>query len=139
MKKQLSEEQVSSDKDSDEGEQSVKPTAKRSKPSSDTPSQMSSHSSSPSTLQKQPPSQSPVKKKNASNEVYFDLSSKRRVTIRNWNRLTLIDLREFWDAEGDESGEALKPGKKGISLSVEQWAKLKELAPQIDEAINELK
>lgn len=135
MKKQLSEEQIS-ESGSDEGEQSTKPTAKRSKPFSNVPSQTPSPSSS---LQRQAASRSPVKKKNASDEVYFDLSSKRRVTIRKWNRLTLVDLREFWDAEDSESGEGLKPGKKGISLSLEQWTRLKELAPQIDKAIDELK
>lgn len=36
------------------------------------------------------------------------ISSKRRVTVRQWKSNVLVDIREFWGEEGD-----LKPGKKG--------------------------
>lgn len=41
--------------------------------------------------------------------------------------LVFVDIREFYGAEGDE-----KPGKKGISLSLEQWKTLKQSIDTID-------
>ena len=42
----------------------------------------------------------------------------------------LIDIREYYGDDHD-----LKPGKKGISLSVEQWKKLKDNLAAIDDKI----
>ncbi|CCA67585.1 hypothetical protein PIIN_01413 [Serendipita indica DSM 11827] len=42
----------------------------------------------------------------------------RRVTIREFKGKTYVDIREFYvDKQTSES----KPGKKGISLTVEEW------------------
>jgi activated RNA polymerase II transcriptional coactivator p15 len=71
--------------------------------------------------------------KNADDEVFFELSWKRRVTVKKWRATVLIDIREYWG-----EGEDLKPGKKGISLSLEQWKALKDLIPDIDDAISQL-
>lgn len=38
-----------------------------------------------------------------------------------------VDIREFYGVEGDE-----KPGKKGISLAVEQWEVLKRSIDTLD-------
>jgi len=46
--------------------------------------------------------------KNEENEPFFEISDKRRVTVRRWKGSILIDIREFW-------GEG-KPGKKGILI-----------------------
>lgn len=43
-----------------------------------------------------------------------------------------VDIREFYGAEGDE-----KPGKKGISLSKEQWEALKQSIGTIDSFLAE--
>ena len=72
-------------------------------------------------------------KKTADGDVYFELAAKRRVTVRKFKGTTLIDIREFWEDSGD-----LKPGKKGISLSVEQWDALKGLTEKIDGEIERL-
>lgn len=62
------------------------------------------------------PVQKPVAKAGGSTEELFvELSKKRRATVRVFNNKPLIDLREFYGDEGD-----LKPGKKGIALSLEQ-------------------
>ena len=64
-------------------------------------------------------------------EVVFNINAMRRVTLREFRGKTLIDIREYYsDAAGD-----LRPGKKGISLTEEQWAKLVELMPKINEAL----
>jgi hypothetical protein len=45
-----------------------------------------------------------------------------------------VDIREFWS---DNSGD-WKPGKKGISLTVENWNKIKIWMDKIDEAIRNI-
>jgi hypothetical protein len=42
-------------------------------------------------------------------EAVFELSAKRRVTVRKWRTAVLVDLREFYDDHG-----TAKPGKKGV-------------------------
>ncbi|KIY73040.1 PC4-domain-containing protein [Cylindrobasidium torrendii FP15055 ss-10] len=66
-----------------------------------------------------------------SSEEWVDLGKKKRVAINNWNGRLFVDIREFYvDAEGDN-----KPGKKGISLSPEQWTALKDNMAHIDELL----
>ena len=60
-------------------------------------------------------------------------NNKRQVTISQFHGKTRIDIREFY-LKDDE----WLPGKKGISLDVEQWKKLREIMPIIDEGIEEL-
>ena len=72
-------------------------------------------------------------KVNNEGDHYFEISGKRRVTLRKWQKSLLIDLREYYDAADGEP----KPGKKGISLSVEQWKALKQHIPAIDKLIEE--
>ncbi|KAG8838128.1 Transcriptional coactivator [Serendipita sp. 400] len=56
-------------------------------------------------------------------ESYVELGgkSRRRLTIREFRGATLIDIREFYE---DKSSGEMKPGKKGISLSVDEWRDL---------------
>ncbi|RLN90683.1 hypothetical protein BBJ28_00010433 [Nothophytophthora sp. Chile5] len=66
-------------------------------------------------------------------ETTFELSAKRRVLVRKWKNLVLVDIREFYDDDG-----IAKPSKKGswrLSLSLEQWHKLVELSDAVSEAI----
>ncbi|KAH8119410.1 PC4-domain-containing protein [Phellopilus nigrolimitatus] len=70
---------------------------------------------------------------NAEGEKFIDLGKKRRATIRSFKGQLLIDIREFYGDEDD-----LKPGKKGISLSPEQWEVLKSNAATIDDLIKKL-
>ena len=51
----------------------------------------------------------------AEGDSYIDIGKKKRVTVRVFKGTPLIDIREYYGPEGDE-----KPGKKGISLTVEQ-------------------
>jgi hypothetical protein len=60
----------------------------------------------------------------------FHLDRTRFVTVREFKGRIMIDIREFYEADGE-----LKPGKKGISLTPVQWNKLKDQIDDIDEAI----
>jgi len=52
---------------------------------------------------------------NAEGNKYIDLGKKRRAVVRSFKGMALLDIREYYGAEGEE-----KPGKKGISLQLEQ-------------------
>ncbi|RHZ43931.1 hypothetical protein Glove_801g11 [Diversispora epigaea] len=72
---------------------------------------------------------------NGDGEAYFKLSEKKRVTVRKFKNMILIDFREFFtNSDGDSN-----PTKKGIALQPEQWNKLKEFISDIDEEIENLK
>ncbi|XP_043929376.1 activated RNA polymerase II transcriptional coactivator p15 [Protopterus annectens] len=61
----------------------------------------------------------------------FQIGKMRYVSVREFKGKVLIDIREYWmDKDGD-----MKPGKKGISLSPEQWNQLKDQMSDIDDAI----
>ncbi|XP_010546308.1 PREDICTED: RNA polymerase II transcriptional coactivator KIWI [Tarenaya hassleriana] len=62
--------------------------------------------------------------------VVCNISKNRRVTVRNWNGKIWIDIREFYDKDGKTL-----PGKKGISLSVDQWNILRDHVEEIDKAM----
>ncbi|CAG8470150.1 6260_t:CDS:2 [Paraglomus brasilianum] len=58
------------------------------------------------------------------------LSEKKRVTVRKWNAIKMVDIREFYDGS--------KPTKKGISLTIDQWKKLKSFIDNIDGELKKL-
>ena len=68
------------------------------------------------------------------NKVVFLLDNKRRITIQKFKGQIKVDVREFY-----EDGNTLKPGKKGISLSLDNWKKLKGFIDDIDESIDNMK
>ncbi|KAI0768418.1 transcriptional Coactivator p15-domain-containing protein [Irpex lacteus] len=59
---------------------------------------------------------------------YLELGKKRRATVSSFKGAVFLNIREYYDAG---SGD-LRPGKKGISLSAEQWNVLKDNAEIID-------
>jgi Transcriptional Coactivator p15 (PC4) len=61
------------------------------------------------------------------------LSEKRFVEIGKFRGKTLVSIREFYTSDDGE----LLPGKKGISLSLDQWKKLVESTEKINDMINE--
>ncbi|CEL53775.1 RNA polymerase II transcriptional coactivator SUB1 OS=Saccharomyces cerevisiae (strain ATCC 204508 / S288c) GN=SUB1 PE=1 SV=1 [Rhizoctonia solani AG-1 IB] len=77
----------------------------------------------------------PDKQINAEGDTYFEISGKRRVTVRSFNGLKLVDIREMYT---DKASGELKPGKKGISLSEEQFMGLVNVHEGISQALNEL-
>ncbi|KAK8693224.1 hypothetical protein V6N13_070818 [Hibiscus sabdariffa] len=64
--------------------------------------------------------------------VVCEISKNRRVSVRNWNGKIWVDIREFYVKDGKQM-----PGKKGISLSLDQWNVLRDHAEAIDKALAE--
>ncbi|XP_075216652.1 single stranded-binding protein c31A [Lycorma delicatula] len=62
----------------------------------------------------------------------WQLESRRFVKVREFKGKVMVDIREYYDADGE-----LKPGKKGISLSASQWRKFLSYVNEIDEAVKE--
>ncbi|KAJ6625622.1 transcriptional Coactivator p15-domain-containing protein [Mycena sp. CBHHK59/15] len=67
-------------------------------------------------------------------EKFINLGKNKRATVRHFKGNTFIDIREFYTANGED-----KPGKKGISLGLEQWEKLKSVAGTLDQLFAEVK
>jgi len=67
---------------------------------------------------------------NASNGDSWELGKKKFVRLNEFRGKMLYDIREMYEADGE-----LKPGKKGISLSREQWDKVLSCADDISNAL----
>jgi len=83
------------------------------------------------------PSAKPVKKarttaaasgKDDEGNSFWALSNTRRVGISNFKGKVMVNIREFYS---DASGE-MKPGRKGISLPLDQYASLLEAIPKLN-------
>jgi len=70
----------------------------------------------------------------SSGESYVEIGKKRRVTASVFKGQILVDIREYYGADGDE-----KPGKKGIALTVEQWEAIKSNIAAIDQLLSNVK
>ncbi|KAJ0119967.1 transcriptional coactivator p15 family protein [Diaporthe amygdali] len=59
--------------------------------------------------------------------AFWELSGKRRIVVQEFKGNWFVNLREYYE---DKSGE-MRPGKKGIMLSVEQYQTLVGNVPAI--------
>ncbi|XP_061704151.1 RNA polymerase II transcriptional coactivator-like [Cydia pomonella] len=64
-------------------------------------------------------------------EPTWVLEGKKLVKVREFKGKNYVDIREFYEKNGD-----LLPGKKGISLTPEQWRKLLTLAEEVNEELS---
>ncbi|KAE8348463.1 transcriptional Coactivator p15-domain-containing protein [Aspergillus coremiiformis] len=76
---------------------------------------------------------SATEKVDANGDKYWEISRMRRVTISSFRGKTLVNIREYYEKDGQEH-----PGKKGISLPIEQFATLVTLLPDIELALKDL-
>lgn len=70
-------------------------------------------------------------KKDTEGNVYWEISKARRVTLAEYRGKKMIGIREYYEKEGE-----MLPGKKGISMTLEQYGVLISLLPGIE---NELR
>ncbi|NXC49732.1 TCP4 polymerase, partial [Penelope pileata] len=64
-------------------------------------------------------------------EGLFQIGKMRYIQVSSFKGMALVDIREFYvDKEGN-----MRPGRKGIALSGEQWNQLKEIIPEVDAAV----
>ncbi|KAF4345481.1 transcriptional Coactivator p15 family [Fusarium beomiforme] len=61
---------------------------------------------------------------------YWELSNKRRVGVSDFSKKTFVNIREYYDKDGKTL-----PGKKGISLSIEQYNAFLKAIPYINAAL----
>ncbi|GFF56808.1 putative RNA polymerase II transcriptional coactivator [Aspergillus udagawae] len=71
-------------------------------------------------------------KVDANGDKFWELSKMRRVTISSFRGKTLVNIREYYEKDGQEL-----PGKKGISLPIDQFSALVTLLPDIEMALKE--
>lgn len=88
-----------------------------------------------------PEDREPIKKKVKTDDSYrtedkeptWDLGKNRFVKVSQFKGKVYINVREFYNADGE-----LKPGKKGIMLTGEQWQRFKASIDEIDEEFKKL-
>lgn len=68
------------------------------------------------------------------NEIALILTDYKRFTISKFKGKVMINIREYYLDNGVK-----KPGKKGITLTKENWEKIKQNISIIDEAIRNFK
>lgn len=59
--------------------------------------------------------------------VYWEISRARRVTISEFNKKKMVSVREYYEKDG-----RWLPGKKGISMTLEQYAAFVAVLPEIE-------
>jgi len=67
--------------------------------------------------------------KDAEGGVYWELGNSRRVQATKFKNTTLINIREYYKTPDGES----RPGKKGISLTVDQYKNLLKVLPKLNQ------
>lgn len=58
------------------------------------------------------------------------MGKNRFIKLSEFKGKWYVNIREYYNADG-----SLRPGKKGIMLTMEQWQKLKDFVADIDEDI----
>lgn len=64
------------------------------------------------------------------NKSEWQLSKNRKISINKFKGKMLIDIREYYEAGGE-----MKPGRKGISLTCEQWEILLSVAEKVNDRL----
>lgn len=60
-------------------------------------------------------------------DSYWEISKARRVVISEFKGMKMVNIREYYEKDGKSL-----PGKKGISMTLEQYSAFIRLLPQIE-------
>ncbi|CAG8889503.1 unnamed protein product [Penicillium egyptiacum] len=71
-------------------------------------------------------------KTDSNGDRYWEISKMRRVTISSFRGKTQVNVREYYEKDGQEL-----PGKKGISMPVDQFAAIVSILPEIEKVLKE--
>lgn len=99
--------------------------SKRSKKTASTPPIESARSADVADA---PVPQSP--RTDSNGDQYWEISKARRVTLSDFRGKKMIGIREYYEKDGQ-----MLPGKKGISMTVEQYGVFVTLLPVIEEQL----
>ncbi|KAF2088562.1 PC4-domain-containing protein [Saccharata proteae CBS 121410] len=72
------------------------------------------------------------KRKYEDGAAYWELSSQRRVTVSEFKGKSMVNIREYYEKDGKSL-----PGRKGISLSLEQYSTLLSVLPDVEAVLSE--
>ncbi|KAH6844973.1 transcriptional Coactivator p15-domain-containing protein [Chaetomium sp. MPI-CAGE-AT-0009] len=67
----------------------------------------------------------------ADGNPYWEIGNNRRIGSSQFKGTTLVNIREYYTAPDGE----LKPGKKGISLSLDQYNALLKAIPELNDKL----
>ncbi|AEO55885.1 hypothetical protein MYCTH_2300175 [Thermothelomyces thermophilus ATCC 42464] len=67
----------------------------------------------------------------AEGNPYWEIGNNRRIGSSKFKGSTLVNIREYYTAPDGE----LRPGKKGISLTLEQYKALLRVIPELNEQL----
>ncbi|KAL4806962.1 transcriptional Coactivator p15-domain-containing protein [Aspergillus unguis] len=73
-----------------------------------------------------------TRKEDMNGDSYWEISKMRRVTLSSFRGKIMVGIREYYEKDGEEL-----PGKKGISLPIDQFSSLLNLLPEIEAALQE--
>ncbi|PYH97782.1 PC4-domain-containing protein [Aspergillus ellipticus CBS 707.79] len=72
-------------------------------------------------------------KLDSNGDHYWELSKMRRLTVSSFRGKTMVNIREYYEKDGQQL-----PGKKGISLPVDQFSSLVILLPEIEATLRKI-
>ncbi|KAK0741215.1 transcriptional Coactivator p15-domain-containing protein [Schizothecium vesticola] len=114
---------------SDGEDEVISPVVKKAKVK--TPTKASSPSKPTPPLSKSTEKKSTEKKNtDAEGNEFWELGNKRRIGTSSFKNTLLVNIREYYEQDGQ-----FKPGKKGISLTVDQYRALVQAIPQLNESL----
>lgn len=71
-------------------------------------------------------------KRDKENNLYWEISKARRVTVSDFKGKKMISIREYYEKDGE-----WLPGKKGITMTLEQYAGFVSVLPGIETALRQ--
>uniref|UniRef100_A0A915EKW9 Transcriptional coactivator p15 (PC4) C-terminal domain-containing protein n=1 Tax=Ditylenchus dipsaci TaxID=166011 RepID=A0A915EKW9_9BILA len=71
--------------------------------------------------------------KSAEGEDMVEFGPKRFASVTEFKGSKMVNIREYYEKNGQ-----LLPGKKGISMKLDQWKQFKSIIPDVDELIKKM-